>query len=101
MKLYGAVVFWIIMTNCSLEIFTNHPIVLLRIMKNLLHFFKSAMQAGYSHLLITGDFNYKEIDWSIMLSTENTEHDASIFLEVIRDFYLTQSVTQPTRFRDN
>ena len=62
---------------------------------------QSAIQAGYSHLLITGDFNYKEIDWSTMLFAENKEHDASIFLKVIRDLYLTQSVTQPTRFRDN
>ena len=36
-----------------------------------------------------------------MESTVNIEHDASIFLEVIRDLYLTQHVTQPTRFRDN
>ena len=61
----------------------------------------SAIQAGYSHLLITGDFNDKDFDWSIMESTVNIEHDASIFLEVIRDLYLTQHVTQPTRFRDN
>ena len=47
------------------------------------------MQASYSHVLITGDFNYKEIDWLTIESTVDIDNDASIFLENIRDLYLT------------
>ena len=59
------------------------------------------MQAAYSHILITGDFNYKDIDWLTIESKVDIESDTSIFLENIRDLYLTQHVTQPTRFREN
>ena len=56
---------------------------------------------NYSHTLITGDFNYKDINWSTLESTTNIEHEASVFLENLRDLYLTQHVTQPTRIREN
>ena len=69
--------------------------------KNLNVLLKSAMQASYSHVLITGDFNYKEIDWLTIESTVDIDNDASIFLENIRDLYLTQHVTQHTRFRED
>ena len=59
------------------------------------------MQAAYSHILITSDFNYKHIDWLTFESKVDIENDTSIFLENIRDLYLTQHVTQPTHFREN
>ena len=70
--------------------------------KNLNTLLKSVMQAAYSHILIAGDFNYKDIDWLTIESTVDIENDTSIFLENIRDLYLTQYVTKPpTRFREN
>lgn len=62
---------------------------------------KSVVHAGYSHILISGDFNYKEIDWCTLELSTSIEHEASIFLENIRDCYLIQHITQPTRFREN
>ena len=51
-----------------------------------------------SHVLITGDFNYPGIDWDTLQpyahSTKNTP-----FLECVRDSYLWQHVTSPTRGR--
>ena len=47
------------MNNCSLEIFIDHQIVLQRIMKSY-YIIEFSIQAGYSHLLITGDFSYKK-----------------------------------------
>lgn len=56
--------------------------------------------SNYSHLLITGDFNCKEIDWKEGSMNMNENHVSSLLLECIRDCFLYQHVTQPTRFRD-
>ena len=55
--------------------------------------------SNYSHLLITGDFNCKEIDWKQQTTNVNENHVASLLLECIRDCYLYQHITEPTRFR--
>ena len=52
-----------------------------------------------SHVLITGDFNQPEIDWENGLSPHGTQHRASIFMETIRDTFLTQHVMDPTHYR--
>ena len=62
---------------------------------------KNAFQLDFSHVLICGDFNYKEINWHNLDTTVSIDHDASIFLENIRDTYLTQHVTESTRCRAN
>ena len=62
---------------------------------------KNAVQFEHSHILICGDFNYREINWQNLDTSVSTEHDASIFLENIRYTYLTQHVFNPTRYRDN
>ena len=55
--------------------------------KNLNILLKTAVHAAYSHILITGDFNYKDIDWLTIESKVDIESDTSIFLENIRDLY--------------
>ncbi|XP_072174582.1 uncharacterized protein [Diadema setosum] len=52
----------------------------------------------WDHLLIVGDFNYKDIDWSTNQFTGGNE-DASNFLDCIEDLYLFQHVQSPTRYR--
>ena len=49
-------------------------------------------------LVILGDFNYKEINWE-----ENTVSgdDQTKFIECIQQNFLTQHVTEITRFRGN
>ena len=53
-----------------------------------------------SHLLIIGDFNYKDIDWKLQQSTVGIEHDTTKFLETINDCYLFQHVNEATRYRE-
>ena len=48
---------------------------------------------NYSHLLICGDFNYKEISWSDFSGTTNNCHIES-FLDVVDDLFLFQHVTE-------
>ena len=62
---------------------------------------KNAVQFEHSHIFIFGDFNYKEINWHNLDISIDIEHDASIFLENVRDIYLTQHITQATSCRDN
>ena len=53
---------------------------------------------GYTHLMITGDFNYKNINWDEMVSNDKIERK---FLNCIMDNYLHQHVQEPTRWRGN
>ena len=53
---------------------------------------------GYSHILMIGDFNYRQIDWDKMTSCD---HEESQFINCIEDHYLTQHVKEPTRWRGN
>ena len=52
----------------------------------------------YTHLLICGDFNYPNIDWSTMSSNS---HHAQLFSHTIQHHYLYQHVHEPTRYRVN
>ena len=55
-----------------------------------------------SHILIVGDFNLPEINWSTCTTTSNNmENKNNTFMECIRDHYLFQHVTIPTRGRGN
>ena len=52
-----------------------------------------------SHLLITGDFNYPSIDWDTITTSKNQDHRSQRFIDALRDSFLHQHVTQPTRHR--
>ena len=51
-------------------------------------------------LILTGYFNFKEINWIWVNCTVNETHPAYRFLECVRGLYLYQHIKQPTRFRD-
>ena len=65
----------------------------------LFQMFRHVCAQKPSHLLILGDFNFKEINWHSFSSSVNETQPASEFLECIRDCYLFLHVKQPTRFR--
>ena len=72
-------------------------------MENLLdlnRMLKSTSDLMFSHLLTVGDFNFKEINWSLCESSGNEGHMSSIFLEGIKDCFLFQHIREPTRFRE-
>jgi len=54
--------------------------------------------SGYTHLLICGDFNLKDITWSDYCGTSNNHH-IEPFLESVDSMFLFQHVTEPTRYR--
>ena len=53
---------------------------------------------NYSHLLICGDFNFKEITWSDFSGSTTNSHIVP-FLDSVDDLFLLQHVDKPTRIR--
>ena len=53
-----------------------------------------------SNIIISGDFNFKEIDWNYD-HTPPGKHHLNHFIDTIHDCFLYQHVTEPTRFRNN
>jgi len=53
---------------------------------------------GYSHLLICGDFNLKDITW-LNYCGNSTIHYIEPFLDKRDNLFLFQYVTGPTRYR--
>ena len=52
------------------------------------------------HLVIVGDFNFPEIDWTLDKSTVGETHSASKFFEMTKDTFLIQHQQEPTRIRE-
>ena len=46
---------------------------------------------------MSGDFNFKEIDWENEYARGNHQH-ISLFTETLQDLFLKQHVTEPTRY---
>ena len=62
----------------------------------LLHLLNEIKTKKYSHILIMGDFNYKDINWQTWSPNKGEEFK---FIECLRDNYLYQHVNKPTRGR--
>ncbi len=45
-------------------------------------------------MLLMGDFNFKEIDWTTNSTSVSETHPATLFLESTRDCFLWQHVTK-------
>lgn len=56
------------------------------------------MENSFSHILLTGDFNFPSIDWNAWSSRDSVSQN---FLECTRDCYLQQVVDLPSRYRIN
>ena len=57
-------------------------------------------EKNFSHVLLLGDFNYPRINWETKSTTATSTEDKELkFLEKIRDCYLMQHITEPTRGR--
>lgn len=67
--------------------------------QNLLKLLSEVGHSKYSHVLITGDFNFEKIDWSNWHTPSSESSIDFKFIEKIRDCYLFQHVTKPTRAR--
>ena len=67
---------------------------------NLHRLIDVALGLNYDYNIIVGDFNYPSICWDDLSTSESNEHVFFRFIECLRDNYLTQFVSNPTRYRD-
>ena len=54
---------------------------------------------NYSHVCLVGDFNFKDINWKTWSTSKSEQSKEHRFLETLRDCYLFQHVSEPTRAR--
>jgi hypothetical protein len=71
---------------------TVHPTLLRKPLELLLNRHKNKLP----HILIAGDVNYGNIDWST--SSANSVSNGSNFVDILNDYFLNQLVNSPTRF---
>lgn len=67
--------------------------------RNLENMLRSVSDMNCKHLVIVGDLNYPNINWQDLVSDEREGSDSDLFVECLRDCFLTQHVDKPTRFR--
>lgn len=63
--------------------------------------FREISSSKYSHIMVMGDFNYPEIDWDTMSAPGGEARKDQLFLDAVRDSYLFQHITAPTRWRSH
>ena len=66
---------------------------------NLWNMLKLITKTKPSHLLIAGDLNYPDINWDTVGSVKHSQNTWQKFIDAVRDSFLHQHVTQPTRYR--
>jgi len=54
-------------------------------------------EVGGQHVLILGDFNYKDIDWNSSVGPQTSNGVCQRFIDCLEDNFLTQHVLNPTR----
>ena len=66
----------------------------------LLSILRNLCEKKYSHIAIMGDFNLRNINWEhYSCPGDNLDDYSHQFIECIRDCFLSQHVTEPTRKR--
>ena len=62
---------------------------------------KKTNNLGFSHVLIFGDLNHPSLNWRENTSPPDGNHPSTIFMEAVRESFLTQHVIEPTHYRGN
>lgn len=65
----------------------------------LLDLLEVAAKQKCTALIIVGDFNYKEVNWSTRTVNTRENHPAHMIFDKLNDLFLEQIITEPTRFR--
>ena len=61
---------------------------------------KTTSQLNYSHIITVGDFNLPDINWKNWTTKSNNPNNLNLkFIECLRDAFMSQHVTDPTRGR--
>lgn len=66
----------------------------------LIELINKSSDRGYSHYVLMGDFNYKEINWLSQESNYPANSPGDVFYECVKDNFLHQHIQEPTRLRD-
>ncbi len=69
-------------------------------MQSVCNLLQEVDKINTSHLLIVGDFNFPEVDWSNYNSNTPQNHRLHIFINKILDMFLYQQITEYTRYRE-
>ena len=67
--------------------------------KNLNNLISQASNMVFDHLIILGDFNFPEINWETWSVNKSITHPSFLFVECVRDNYLSQHISGFTRYR--
>ena len=91
-----------LLNNDSLRIgyIYRSPTANLTVSTNSLCDLLSAAATSCSHLLIYGDFNYANIDWTNNIGYTNDSYVQQV-IDELNDLFLYQHVNRPTRYRQN
>lgn len=66
---------------------------------SLCNLLNEAASKGFSHLLLMGDFNLPNINWTTESCSGNENNIDHKFLETVKDNFLFQHIDKPTRWR--
>ena len=78
-----------------------YPVMSFIIFEALLRLMEEINPVKVDHKIVTGDFNFPEVNWQNYTTTESENGISFRFIEKIRDGFLHQHVMEATRFRGN
>ena len=61
----------------------------------------SVNDENFSSVVVMGDFNYRDIDWSHWISEAPEEHSSYGFIDAVRDSFRYQHVNFNARYKEN
>ena len=67
--------------------------------QQMCNLFKESTKLRYTQLILFGDLNLPQIDWNTCSTSNNEDSKDFKFIETVRDCFLFQHVTNPTRGR--
>ena len=68
--------------------------------KKLLELINTAVNLKYDYTVLVGDFNYPNISWKDWTTPYNHTHQEFQFIECLRDNFMNQFISHPTRYRE-
>ena len=68
--------------------------------RQLVELINKAMELKCDYTVLVGDFNFPDILWKDWTTPHNHAHPEFLFIECLRDNFLSQFITEPTRYRE-
>ena len=68
--------------------------------RQLIEFINTAVGLKYDYTVLVGDFNYPNINWKDWTTPFNHTHPEFQFIECLRDNFMNQYISKPTRYRE-